>query len=131
MENQLEKVAGTEVSFQIPNTEALGMLSDMSPAFSLTLSYRKAEDWAVLKDKEVRAFFMGLREIPNDKGEVVKCGTFVTENECFLSAQTTLIEAVRNLDPGTAVAITYRGRKTNKVDSSRSTCVFDVSILRG
>lgn len=129
-QNLPEKVHGTEVLFTIPDTESLGRLNQMDHSFSLTLKYRKAEDWAALKNKEVRAYYMGMREIPNKDGELVHCGTFVTDTECFLSAQTTLIEAVRQLAPGTPIAITYRERRTNKNDSSRSTCVFDVVTLQ-
>lgn len=129
--NDLQPVqGGGEVTFIIPDTESIGRLKEMNPAFSLTLKYRKAEDWAVLKNQEVRAFYMGMKDIPNDKGDMVHCAVFVTETECFLSAQTTLVEAVRSLPSGTPLAITYRERKTNKSDSSRSTCVFDVITLR-
>jgi hypothetical protein len=131
MENKMipADACGTEVTFTIPDTESLGRLKAYNPKFSLTMRYRKAEDWAALKNQEVRAYYMGMKVIPNDKGEAVSCGVFVTESECFLSAQTTLIEAVHQLPLKTPVAITYRERRANKSDSSRSTCVFDVSIL--
>lgn len=119
----------SEVTFIMPDTESIGRLKQMNPSFSLTLKYRKAEDWAALKNQEVRAFYMGMKDIPNEKGDVVHCAVFVTETECFLSAQTTLVEAVRPLPSRTPLAITYRERKTNKSDSSRSTCVFDVVTL--
>ena len=120
----------TEVSFLIPDTETVGKLNGMKQAFSLTLKYKKADDWAALKDKELRAFFMGLRSIPNDKGEMIQCGVFVSEGECFLSGQCTLVEAVQNLASRTPVSITYRGRKTNKSNSSHSTMIFDVQLLQ-
>lgn len=114
----------------IPNTDAIGRLNDMKPGFSLTLKYKKAEDWAALKNKEVRAYYMGMKEIPNKQGELVCCGMFVTENECFLSGQTTLIEAVRQLEPQTPISITYRERRTNKSNGDRSTMIFDVVKLQ-
>lgn len=126
--NDLAKAAGTEVSFVIPNTESLGILKELNPQFSLNLKYKKKDDWAALKDKAVRAFYMGNKEIPNEDGETVVCGVFVSEKECFLSAQTTLIEAVKNLEIKTPVQITYRGDKNNK-SSKGSTMIFDVEKL--
>ena len=118
----------TEVTFVMPNTESLGQLKEMQPAFSLTMKYKNADDWAAIKGQEVRAFFMGVKEIPNDDGELVTCGVFVSESECFIAAQKLLIEAVRNLDPRTPVAITYKENKANK-SSDGSTMIFEVRTL--
>ncbi|AEB71638.1 hypothetical protein [Riemerella phage RAP44] len=134
MENQekkqteLQSVSGQEVTFFIPNTESLGKLKDMKPEFSLNLKYKKADDWAALKDQPLRAFFMGTKDIPNEDGELVSCGVFVTQNECFISGQMTLVEAVKNLPAKTPIEITYRGKKNNK-SSKGSTMIFDVSKL--
>ncbi|MCU7542956.1 hypothetical protein [Riemerella anatipestifer] len=134
MENQekkqteLQSVSGQEVTFFIPNTESLGKLKDMKPEFSLNLKYKTADDWAALKDQPLRAFFMGTKDIPNEDGELVSCGVFVTQNECFISGQMTLVEAVKNLPAKTPIEITYRGKKNNK-SSNGSTMIFDVSKL--
>ncbi|MBT0554294.1 hypothetical protein [Riemerella anatipestifer] len=134
MENQekkqteLQSVSGQEVTFFIPNTESLGKLKDMKPEFSLNLKYKTADDWAALKDQPLRAFFMGTKDIPNEDGELVSCGVFVTQNECFISGQMTLVEAVKNLPTKTPIEITYRGKKNNK-SSNGSTMIFDVSKL--
>lgn len=124
--NEIATLSGTEVSFQIPNTEALGKLREMKKAFSLTLSYKKQEDWK--PNEEVRAFFMGLKEIPNEEGEAVKCGVFVTESECFIAGQKMLIDAVRELPTKTPVSITYLGKKAN-VTTKGSTNLFKIEIL--
>ena len=120
---------GTEMTLVIPNTESLGQLKSMKEDFSLTMKYRTADEWAAHKDKEVRAYYMGMKEIPNEEGDLVKCGVFMTENECFLSGQLTLVEAVKQLPTQTPVAITYRGKRSNK-SSNGSTMIFDVVTLR-
>ncbi len=118
----------TEITFVMPTTEALGELKEKTPNFSLTMKYKTADDWAALKDIEVRAYYMGLKGIPNDKGELVTCGVFVSERECFISAPMLLIEAVKQLTPKTPLAITYRGKQSNK-NSDGATMHFDVKIL--
>ena len=67
----VQQMAGTEVSFFIPNTEELGQLDSLEDKFSLTMKYKTADDWARLIDQEIRCFFMGMKEIPNDKEELV------------------------------------------------------------
>ena len=125
---EIQKAAGAEVTFFIPNTEALGQLDDLTPDFSLTIKYKSADDWAEIKDKPLRAFYMGLKDIPNEDGEMVKCGLFVSKKECFISGQMTLIEAVKSLPPQTPIEIVYRGKKSNK-SSNGSTMIFDISKL--
>lgn len=127
-ESEVQKAAGTEVSFLIPDTESLGNLSGLEPKFSLNLKYKSADDWAALKGTPVRAYFMGIKEIPSEDGEMVKCGVFVSEKECFLSGQFTLVEAVKNLPQKTPVQLTYQGKKQNK-SSEGSTMMFDVEKL--
>lgn len=124
----IQDLAGQSVNLVIPNTEALGRLETMDEKFSLTMKYKSADDWAKLEGQEVRCFFMGTREVPNEQGEAVLCGVFVTQKECFIAGGMTLIEAVRNLQPNTPVSITYRGKKANK-SSKGSTMLFDVKIL--
>src|SRR5690554_6680768 len=96
-DNAVQQAAGAEVTFFIPNTESLGKLQDLTPQFSLTMKYKSADDWAALKDKPLRAFFMGMKEVPNEDGENVNCGVFVSSNEVFISGQMILTEAVKNL----------------------------------
>lgn len=126
--SEIQKAAGAEVSFYIPNTEELGQLQDLKPKFSLNLKYKSADDWAALKDQPQRCFFMGMKDIPNEDGEMINCGVFVTPKECFISGQMTLVEAVKNLNSKTPVEITYRGKKSNK-SSDGSTMIFDVETL--
>ncbi len=128
MEKSVMPAQPTEVTFVMPNTESLGQLKEMRPDFSLTMKYKNADDWAALKGQEVRAYFMGVKEIPNEKGELVMCGVFVSERECFIAGQKLLVEAVRNLDSRTPVAITYKEKKANK-STEGSTMIFEVRTL--
>ena len=124
----VQQAAGTEITLVIPNTERIGVLKDLNPKFSLTTKYKSADEWAAHKDKPIRAFYMGLKEVPNENGEMVKCGVFISETEIFLSGQMVLIEAVKQLDTDTPVQITYRGKKANK-SSDGQTMLFDVEKL--
>ncbi len=128
MEKSVMPAQPTEVTFVMPNTESLGQLKEMQPDFSLTMKYKTADDWAAIKGQEVRAFFMGIKEIPNDDGELVTCGVFVSTTECFIAGQKLLVEAVRNLDSRTPVAITYKEKKANK-STEGSTMIFEVRTL--
>lgn len=129
MENQKLPEVKTEVTFEILNTETLGQLKDMQPGFSPSLKYKTADEWAKHKGQELRAYYMGMKEIPNEDGELIACGVFITETECFLSGQLTLVEAVKMLPLKTPVGITYLGKKNNK-SSNGSTMLFDVITLK-
>lgn len=129
MSNNVNDVAGNTMQLVIPNTESLGKLTSMNTSFSLTTKYKTADEWAQLKDKPVRCYFMGVRDVPNDEGEAVTCGVFVSPTEVFLSGQTVLVDAIRNLEPKTPLEIIYRGKSQNK-SSVGSTMKFDVSILK-
>ena len=124
----VEKAAGTNVAFTIPNTEELGKLDDMKEDFSLVLKYKTQEEWAELKGKPIRVFFMGMKEIPNDEGEAVNCAVFVSKTEAFISGQMVLVEAVRQLHPKTPIEIIYEGKKPNK-STSGSTNIFNIRTL--
>lgn len=128
MEKSVMAAQPAEVTFVMPSTDSLGQLKEMRPDFSLTMKYKTADDWAAIKGQEVRAFFMGIKEIPNDDGELVTCGVFVTPTECFIAGQKLLVEAVRQLDSRTPVVITYKEKKANK-SSEGSTMIFDVRTL--
>lgn len=132
-ESEITKAAGAKLSFFMPDTESIGQLDQLEVKYGLNIKYKSADDWAVLKDKPLRAFYMGIKEVPNEDGELIMCGMFATKKEVFISGQTTLIEAIKMLPPSneefkTAVQITYRGKKQNK-SSEGSTMIFDVEKL--
>lgn len=126
--DDIQKAAGTEVTFVIPNTEQLGQLKELTPKFSLTTKYKSAEEWDKHKNKPMRCFFGGIKEVPNEDGEMIKCGAFISETEVFLSGQMVLIDAVEQLDQMTPIEITFRGKRKNR-SSNGSTMLFDVKTL--
>lgn len=124
----IQKSAGTEVTMVIPSIDELGKLKELSPSFKLDLHYKTAEHWAKIKDKPIRCIYMGLKDLPNDNGENVVCGKFISTSEMFIAGQMVLIEAVRNLDPNTPIQITYKGNRRNK-STEGSTMLFEVELL--
>jgi hypothetical protein len=128
MEKEIEKLAGTEVRFWIPNTDELGVLDEMQEGFGLTMKYKTQDEWAAIKDKPLRCFYMGMRQVPNKDGEAVECAVFVSKKETFMSGQMVLIESVKSLAPKTPIQIVYRGKKKN-TSSDGATNLFDVTTL--
>lgn len=126
--NTLQEVAGQEMRLIIPNTEAIGRLEALKPCFSLTTKYKSADDWAALKDKPIRCYYMGLKDVPNEEGDAISCGVFVSPEEIFLSGQKVLVDAVRNLCEETPLQITYKGKRNNK-STEGSTMIFEVQRL--
>lgn len=132
MNNEKSTVVATKNSFEailtIPNTEAIGKLGSAEAGMNMTVKYRQQEDWPALKNQPIRCFFLGLKEIPNDKDEKIPCGVFMDKTGVWLAGQMVLVDAVRNLNTGTAIEITFLGKKPNKV-SDGSTNLFDVRLL--
>lgn len=113
----------------MPSTEEVGELQNMETGTSIIAKYRTQEDWLQLKDRPVKCYFMGMKDIPNDEGEIINCGVFAEKGGVFLSAQMVLVDAVQSLESGTPICITYLGKKKNKSNEG-STNVFDVQLLR-
>lgn len=124
-----ENLKQADVVVFVPDNESISQINKMQPAFSLVRKYKTADDWAGIKDKPFRAYYMGLSEIPNEKGEAIVCASFVSTTEFFIAGQKVLVDAVRNLPDKTAIEITYLGKKNNK-SSDGSTMIFDVKILK-
>lgn len=130
MENQHEVVKSNDVVLSIPNLALLGQLKGLKEVYKATAAYRTQEEWYGYKDKPVRCFFLGIKELPNEEGESVNCGVFAAEEGVFLAAQHVLVEAVKNMETNTPIQITYHGKKKNK-NSEGSTNLFEVVILGG
>lgn len=129
MENKNAEIAKTnEVVLQIPSLDKLGQLKGLKQVYKATAAYRTQEEWFEMKGKPVLCYFLGIKELPNDKGELIVSGIFAAEDGIFLAAQKVLIDAVRNLDPQTPLQITFTGKKKNK-NSDGSTNLFEVIIL--
>lgn len=112
----------------IPNTESLGKLESASTGVSLSVSYRTKEEWLTLENQEIRCYFMGLKEVPNEENETVLCAAFMDKGGVWIAGQMVLVDAVRNLDKGTPLEITFKGQKKNK-SSKGATNMFVVKLL--
>lgn len=128
--DDINKVAGTTVTFNIPDTEKLGKLETLEPNLNLNLSYRKEEVWeSDYRDKPIRAYYMGMKQIPNENGELVLCAIFVTKVDTFLAGGVILIDRLKELAPETPIELTYRGTKENKKDPNKKMLTFDIKRL--
>jgi hypothetical protein len=120
------EIVSTEIEFdEMPD---VSQLTEMKRGKSYTAKYRTQEDWYEHKDKPIRAWYKGMKEIPNDKGEAIKAAVFVDGTGIFLSAQKMLIDGVRHMLTNTPVEILYKGKKPNK-NSEGSTNIFEVYEL--
>ncbi len=127
--NQPEELTPvTQVTIEIPNTEELGKLKTLNTGFNLNPKYRTKEEWIENRGKPVRAFFLGIKELPNEDGEAVTCGVFSSETEIFFAGQKVLVDAVRKLEPKTPVEITFLESRKNKTNTG-VTMIFQVKLL--
>lgn len=117
-----------DTEFVINEIPDLSKLDDLKPGKSHVAKYRTQEDWALLQAQPIRCFYLGIKEIPNDQGEVIKAAVFVEKLGIFLCSQKVLLDAVRHMVTMSPVIITYMGKKKNK-SSAGSTNLFDVVEL--
>lgn len=127
--NQNTDLETTEVKLSMPSLSQLGKLTGLKKVFKTSAAYRTQEDWQEFKDKPIRAFYLGLKQLPNDDGEAVTCAIFADQEQIFLCAQYVLVEAVRNAPPQTGFEITYKGKRQNKSSKSKYTNLFDIVQL--
>lgn len=117
-----------DTEFVINEIPDLSKLDDLRPGKSHVAKYRTQEDWALLQAQPIRCFYLGIKEIPNDQGEVIKAAVFVEKLGIFLCSQKVLLDAVRHMVTMSPVIITYMGKKKNK-STAGSTNLFDVVEL--
>lgn len=127
--SDLNKVAGTEVKFIVPDTESLASLEGMEPTIALNMRYRLQEDWELIKGQPIKAYFLGIKVIPNPEGQPVNCGLFVSSKEVFLAGGIILIDLVKDLQPKTPLQITYLGTRPNNREPSKKALNFNIQRL--
>ncbi len=125
--SDLKEVAGTQVTFTIPDTETLGKLDALEPKVSLNMGYRMKEEWERLKNQPIKAYYLGLKQIPNPEGQLVTCGLFVTSKDVFMAGGMILIELIKDLPQKTPLQLTYLGVKVTK--NEKEMLNFNVSRL--
>lgn len=111
MENQKAELypKNGEVTFLMPNTNALGTLKKAKKGMSLTAKYMTADEWGKRSGEEIRCFFLGLKEATDSEGETYYLAKFSNGAENFVAAQTILVQSVANLPIGQGVSITCKG----------------------
>lgn len=127
--SELNKIAGTEVTFIVPDTESLGALDGMQPTISLNMRYRLQEDWEKIKGQPIKVYFLGIKVIPNPEGQAVNCGLFASSKEVFLAGGIILIDLVKDLQPKTPLQITYLGTRENNREPSKKALNFNIQRL--
>lgn len=112
MENQNTPVLypkGGEVTFLMPNTNALAKLKEAKKGANLTAKYMTAEEWAKLENKEQRCIYLGLKEASDADGREYYLAKLHNGKEPFVAAQTILVQSLANLPIGQGVSITCTG----------------------
>ncbi len=134
MENQKEEKPALypkdgEVTFLMPNTNALGMLKEAKEGGNLTATYMKWEDWEKIKGVELRCFFMGFKDCVDSNGEDYKLSQFVDENnKPFVAAQTILVDDMKNVPYGQGVVIVCKDVISNS--KKGKTVLFENIMLQ-
>ncbi len=100
---------GGEVTFLMPNTNALAKLKEAKKGANLTAKYMTAEDWAKLEGKEQRCIYLGLKEASDADGREYYLAKLHNGQEPFVCAQTILVQSLANLPMGQGVSITCTG----------------------
>ncbi|MCB0460353.1 MAG: hypothetical protein KDC74_10115 [Flavobacteriaceae bacterium] len=116
-----------EVTFLMPNTNAIGVLKKAQKGRSLTAKYMTVEDWQSEKGKEKLCYFLGFKESVDASGEVYYLAKLHDGDTPFVAAQTILVQSLANIPVGQGVSITC----TDVVKNSKSgkTALFDVVEL--
>ncbi len=130
MENEKQVLypAGGEITFFMPNTNTIGKLKDAKPQQSLTAKYMTVEDWKESIEDEKRCIFLGLKDAMDNKGEMYYMAKFIDQyKNPFVCAQKIIVQAMANVPPGQAVAITCTEIKRNAKNGH--TALFDICDL--
>lgn len=99
-----------EVTFVMPNTNALGRLKDAKEGRSLTAKYMTVEDWKELEGKEVLCFFIGFKDSVDSQGEPYLLAKLIdSDNKPFVAAQTILCQSLAATQAGQGVKIVCTG----------------------
>lgn len=101
---------GEEVTFAMPNTNALGLLKSAAPGRKLTSKYMTLEDWKDHEGQELLCFFLGFKEAVDQQGKAFFIAKLVdSENRPFVAAQTILCQSLSSTVPGQGVKIIFTG----------------------
>lgn len=115
-----------EVTFLMPNTNAIGVLKKAKKGRKLTAKYMTVEDWQAEKGKEKLCYFLGFKESIDAKGNSYFLAKLHDGNP-FVAAQTILVQSLANVPFGQGVSITC----TDVVKNAKNgkTALFDIVDL--
>lgn len=123
-----------EMTFIMPNTNALGALKNAEKGRKLSISYKTKEQWLAQIGEPVKCYFLGLKEAENAKGDPYFLAKLHDGENGFVCAQTVLVQALMSTEVGQGVEITCTG--SNKGSSGNDIPLFevielDINITRG
>lgn len=131
MENQNKKQElypkNGEVTFLMPNTNAIGVLKKAKVGRKLTAKYMTVEDWQAEKGSEKLCYFLGFKESEDASGNPYYLAKLHDGKVPFVAAQTILVQSLANIPVGQGVSITC----TDVVKNSKNgkTALFEVAEL--
>ena len=116
-----------EVTFLMPNTNAIGRLKEAKEGMTLTSKYMTLEDWIAEQGVEKRCFYLGMKEALDSDGEKYYLAKLHDGEKPFVVAQTILVQSLWNTPIGQGVAITCTGAEKN--NNGGKTATFEVTQL--
>ncbi len=103
-----------EITFIMPNTEAIGQLKNAEKGRKLTCSYFKKDQWLSKIGEVVNCFFLGFKEAKDSKGEPYFLAKLHDGENAFVCGQTILVQSLQAVPIGQGVEIVCTGSsKTN------------------
>lgn len=123
-----------ELTFLMPNTNAIGALKDASLGRKLTVKYKEAGEWLNEIDKPVRCYFLGFKEAADSKGNPYFIAKLHDGENAFVCAQTVLVQALMTTELGQGVEITCTGHSQtngNKIPLFDVVELEDLNLTRG
>lgn len=116
-----------EVTFVMPNTNAIASLKEAKTNRTLTVSYKEKSEWIAQKDQPVECFFLGFKEANDAKGNPFFLAKLHDGTKAFVAGQTVLIQALMNTQIGQGVRITCTG--STKTTGGNDIPLFEVDEL--
>jgi len=116
-----------EVTFLMPNTNAIGVLKKAAKGRSLTAKYMTVEDWEKEKSVEKKCYFLGFKESEDAQGRPYYLAKLHDGKTPFVAAQTILVQSLSNVPVGQGVSITCTDVAKNA--KGGKTAFFEVQEL--
>ena len=116
-----------EVTFLMPNTNAIGVLKNATKARSLTAKYMTVDDWEKERGVEKKCYFLGFKESEDTQGRPYYLAKLHDGETPFVAAQTILVQSLSSVAVGQGVSITCTDVAKNT--KGGKTAFFEVQEL--